>query len=71
MIIAVDIRFTAIDVGILLNCIRSDIPASAARTKADSHTSNIMNDDRGDDEEDDSQESIQKRLIMARDKFVT
>lgn len=73
IIIAVDIRFTKIDVGLLFNCKRFGIPVFVVRSKADQHISNIIEDSRNDDDDDDdeSPEALQKQSELACDKFTT
>lgn len=74
IIIAVDIRFTKIDVGLLFSCSRFGIPVFVVRSKADQHITNIMNDGRDDDdgdESDESPEALRKRTMLAYEKFST
>lgn len=72
IIIAVDIRFTKIDVGLLFSCSRFGIPVFVVRSKADQHITNIMNDGRDDDDGDESDEGPEarrKRTLLAYEKF--
>lgn len=74
IIIAVDIRFTKIDVGLLFSCSRFGIPVFVVRSKADQHITNIMNDGRDEDDSDESDEGPEaqrKRTLLAYEKFST
>lgn len=71
IIIAIDIRFTKIDVGLLFSCSRFGIPVFVVRSKADQHITNIMSDSRDDDDDDESPEAHRKRTISASEQFTT
>lgn len=74
IIIAIDIRFTKIDVGLLFSCSRFGIPVFVVRSKADQHITNIMNDSCDNDDEDiddESPEAHRKRTLLAYEKFTT
>lgn len=63
IIIAVDIRFTKIDVGLLFSCSRFGIPVFIVRSKADQHISNIVDDGRGDDDSDNDDDTIRTNAL--------
>ncbi|KAF8813332.1 hypothetical protein BYT27DRAFT_7180809 [Phlegmacium glaucopus] len=69
IILVYDARFTQIDVAIIQNCERYQIPLYIVRSKADSHIRNVMEDiepdsDEGDDEGDDEEICKRARQIF-------
>ncbi|KAL4066455.1 interferon-inducible GTPase-domain-containing protein [Scleroderma yunnanense] len=69
IVVLLDNRFTQIDVAILTNCRRFQIPTYIVRLKADVHIDNIIADMKcADDEEDD--DSTREQFIAARRSIV-
>lgn len=74
IIIAIDIRFTEIDLALLSNCMRFGIPAFVVRSKADQNITNELrcDDDDGSGNDDNDDEDRRKELRMkARNKYIT
>ena len=79
ILVVMDNRFTKIDVEILRNCRRFNIPSFIIRSKADQHITNLMDDlpddeDEDEDDDDDAQPSkprspVDKRA-RARQTFI-
>ncbi|KAF8806003.1 P-loop containing nucleoside triphosphate hydrolase protein [Phlegmacium glaucopus] len=71
IILVYDTRFTEIDVTIIQNCERYNIPLFIVRSKADVHIKNILGDQFGYDEgEDDAVEIYKKHHSAARQLLI-
>jgi len=74
IVVLFDNRFTSIDVAILKNCARFNIPSYIVRSKADQHIGNMIQESMmgSDDEDDDAIDHNPEMLAKeARDKFIS
>jgi hypothetical protein len=74
IVVLFDNRFTSIDIAILKNCARFNIPSYIVRSKADQHISNTIQDMTGSDDEEDEEAKVDRspELVAkeARAKFI-
>ncbi|KZT69883.1 P-loop containing nucleoside triphosphate hydrolase protein [Daedalea quercina L-15889] len=69
IIVVFDNRFTAVDIAILRNSARFQIPTFIVRSKSSQHIRNLA-DDMDEDDEEENEEDLRLRMETARSRYI-